>query len=88
MIIQRRTFLLGTGLIAALPALASVKPPLPATRKRSSLPSPADASPVTDRVFRIDGWSHPEDAQVEDTQGRDGGPVWISINQSWRTVWR
>jgi len=84
----RRTFILGTGLVAAAPALASAL--TTSSNPRSSmLPSagslqsdmPAMETAGNDLIFRIDGWE-PRQEMVADER------MWISINQSWRAAWR
>jgi hypothetical protein len=84
--INRRTFILGTGLAAAAPAFADL---LVFARAYTALPpepkpSPADADGL---VFRIDGWSARDDV-TPDGAAQRSDEVWISINQSWRTSWR
>lgn len=85
---NRRTFILGSSLIAATPALASViktsvnprSSDLPAT---VAWPSdvPVTATAAYDVPFKIDGWEPREEAAA-DVQ------LWLSINQSWRANWR
>jgi len=71
--IDRRTFVAGTALLAVAPVVA---PTL------ETLPSPASASAAESRlVFMIDGWSIPGDRAT-------GEEVWIRIGHAWRTAWR
>ena len=88
MTMNRRTFILSTGLVAAAPALASV---LTTSPNLGSSMSPGAGSlqsdlPVTetagyDLPFRIDGWE-PRDELTDDDR------MSISISQSWRAAWR
>ena len=82
MMIDRRTFILGTELIAAAPAPVSTLPRRLVARPHSLLRLPADATAVDSPVFMIKGWSHPED-----TKEGAGDVVWISVSQSWKTAW-
>lgn len=82
MMIDRRTFILETGLIAAAPALVSILPRRLVARPHSLLRLPADATAVNNPVFMINGWSHPED-----TKEGASDAVWISVSQSWKTAW-
>jgi hypothetical protein len=79
--ISRRTFILGTGLAAAAPALASWLP-------RDAIAAPAsqpDADATgNDVAFRIEGWDLPGRAP----RAPAGDEVWISVGRSWRTAWR
>lgn len=85
---NRRTFILGSGLIAATPALASVIKPS-VNPGSSDLPaavaSPSDvavtATAAHDAPFKIDGWEPREEAAAD-------AQLWLSINQSWRANWR
>ena len=68
----RRTFILGSGVMAAAPVLANAFPP-PRERRR-----PVD--PGTDDVhLEIAGWSR---------GGEDANALWITVGASWRTAWR
>lgn len=88
MSMNRRTFILGTGLVAAAPAFASVLPTSPNARS-SVLPSAVSLQsdlPVTeaagyDLPFRINGWELREEMAADER-------MWISISQSWRATWR
>ncbi len=68
MTIDRRAFVAGTTLVAFAPAIGF----LPA-----ALATPAANS--NDLVFKIEGWSVPNDGANE---------VWIRVGRSWRTAWR
>ena len=89
MTIDRRTFLLGTGLVATAPVLAGLAS-LPAMAQRLEAPPPGELPPVTGAApgsgnesvaFGIDGWGPGDSA-------RDADVVLICINQSWRSAWR
>jgi hypothetical protein len=88
MSMSRRTFILSTGLVAAVPAFASVLTTLPnaglsvlpsAGRSQSNLPATEAAG--YDLPFRINGWEPREEMAADER-------MWISINQSWRATWR
>ena len=85
MSMNRRTFILRTGLVAAAPALAGVLTTSPKA-ELSVLPSLQSDAPVKeaagyDPPFRINGWEPREEMAADDR-------MWISINQSWRATWR
>jgi hypothetical protein len=68
----RRTFILGSGVMAAAPVLANAFPPLRVRRRL--------VDPSTDDVhLKIAGWSQ---------GGEDANAVWITVGSSWRTAWR
>ena len=85
---NRRTFILSTGLVAVAPAFASV---LTTSLNRGIAVLPSAVSlqsdlPVTeaagyDLPFRIAGWEPREEMAADER-------MWISINQSWRAIWR
>jgi hypothetical protein len=68
MTIDRRAFVAGTTLVAFAPAIGFL-PILPST----------PAVNATDLVFKIEGWSIPNDSADE---------RWIRVGRSWRTAWR
>jgi len=80
MAIARRTFVLGTGLVASAPAFAHLL--LSSSAHSTAAPlqpgSPGTAPALADVEFKIHGWDH----------DRGGDQLWLSINQSWRTAWR
>lgn len=89
MAIDRRTFLLATGLSATAPALAGLLS-IPAIAQHSAaqppdaLPSPIGTAPNCDTdgvTFGIDGWALCDNAPA-------AGVVLISVNRSWRSAWR
>ena len=89
MTIDRRTFLLGTGLVATAPVLAGLAS-LPAMAQRLEAQPPDELPPVAGAApgsgnesvaFGIDGWGPGDNAQ-------DADVVLISVNQSWRSAWR
>ena len=88
MSMNRRTFILSTGLVAAAPALGSVLTTL-SKAELSVLPSAASLQsdpPVKeaagyDLPFRINGWEPREEMAADER-------MWIGINQSWRAAWR
>ena len=88
MSMNRRTFILSTGLVAAAPAFASVLTTSP-NAGSSVLPRAVSLQsdlPVTeaagyDLPFRINGWEPREEMAADER-------MWISINQSWRATWR
>jgi hypothetical protein len=104
MLIGRRTFIQGTGLVATAPVLANlVSLSLPARSHASLRPntfppqSPASGIDMSCRVFKIDGWDRCGDIAIDSamkvsadavTNDPTDGRVWISINKSWRTAWR
>lgn len=85
MTIDRRSFLQGTALLAAIPTLAALYP----LSSMAEAPQPpvlspqaagtTDANPV---VFKIDGWDHCA------AKASNENEVLIRINQSWRASWR
>jgi hypothetical protein len=85
---NRRTFILSTGMVAAAPAFASALIASP-NAGSSVLPSadslqsdlPVKEAAAYDLPFRINGWE-PREAMAADER------MWISINQSWRATWR
>ncbi len=85
---NRRTFILSTGLVAAAPALASV-PRTSLNPASSVLPSAVGLQsepPVTEAAgyefpFKIYGWE-PREGTAADER------MWISINRSWKASWR
>jgi hypothetical protein len=85
MVIDRRSFIQRTALLAAIPAIAALYPlssmaeaPLPPGLS----PQAADTTDANFVVFKIDGWDHC-DGKVS-----NGNEVLIRINQSWRATWR
>ena len=88
MSMNRRTFILSTGLVAAAPAFASVLTTSP-NAGSSVLPSAVSLRsdlPVTevagyDLPFRISGWEPRVETATDER-------LWISINQAWRATWR
>jgi hypothetical protein len=104
MTIGRRTFVLGTAIVATAPALAKPLSLLSAARPPASLLpdtcpplSPASGTDGRCLVFKIDGWDHCGNIAIDGTTTAPAAPVtndptgdqvWISINQSWRTAWR
>jgi hypothetical protein len=89
MTIDRRTFLVGTGLAATAPVLAGLVS-LPAMAQRREAASP-DVLPATRQtapvapddavVFGIAGWSVGNKAPDSDT-------ILFNLNQSWMSAWR
>jgi len=89
--IRRRTFIFGTGLMAAAPTLANLLSGpavarLPSWRVAEPLPPrpAAGGTRAHGPVLRIEGWDVRDDAPVASA----GDEVWISISQSWRSAWR
>ena len=89
MTIDRRTFLLGTGLVATVPMITSLDS-LPAMAQHLEARPPDALRPVSGAVpssgndgvaFGIDGWRVGENAPDVDV-------VLFSVNQSWRSAWR
>ena len=75
MMIDRRTFVAGTALVAVAPTLGL----LPTQAGPSvAAPSAATAARI---VFMIEGWSVQDERTTADQ-------VWIRIGRSWRTAWR
>ena len=104
MMIGRRTFILGTTLVATAPALASFLSLSSTSQSHAALiPGPltpqfssgrTNMNPV---VFKIDGWDRYDNIAIDGariawadpaTNDSAGEQVWIRINQSWRTTWR
>lgn len=92
MIPGRRTFILGTALVATAPVLAKALSLLSTVRSHTSLlpeslspQSPASETDVSCLAFKIDGWDRCGDIATDDAAGDQ---VWISINRSWRAAWR
>lgn len=81
MLINRRTFVAGTGSIAAVSFAGVLKPLAAAAASQSSAPEDTPALDVP--ALGITGWTHPG-ATSEETDDW----VWISINRSWQTAWR
>jgi hypothetical protein len=104
MMIDRRTFLLGTALGATIPAAAkllewaSAVPPHASMMPRLAPGQPdVDPTAMNANLFRIAGWDHCDaiasdhsTAASSDFSARDTGgePVLISLNQAWRAAWR
>lgn len=91
MIFNRRTFIVGTVIVAGTRVLGSflslASSPQPVAACPSILSPTETAGPVPDPtpvLFKIQGWSLPE-AQSADQGAYE---VLISINQSWRAAWR
>jgi hypothetical protein len=82
MIIDRRTFIQGSTLVASTSVLATLLPRTLATQpqpvQREQALNETARSPV---VFKVDGWS-PNSERPEDNE------VLIRLNQSWRAAWR
>lgn len=103
MMIDRRTFIQGTALVATAPVLAELLSLSSSVQPHAS-PLPGSLSPQlaarTDKncvVFRIHGWDSCDDVPASGatiastdpvTNQPAGDQMWISINQSWRTAWR
>jgi hypothetical protein len=100
MTIERRKFVLDTGLIA-LAAIANL--PAAAARSQSSLaPAPpafstARAMSLSGLDFKIEGWSIRDDARINHrsitslnsaSSNGIGETVWLRVDRSWRTAWR
>jgi hypothetical protein len=85
MMIDRRSFIQCTALLATIPALAALHP-LSSIAEGPLLPGPSPRAPDTthanDVVFKIDGWDH------RDAKASNGNEVLIRIDQSWRAAWR
>jgi hypothetical protein len=85
MMIDRRSFIQCTALLAAIPAPAALHP-LSSMAEAPPLPGLSPQAPDTTTanvvVFKVDGWDH-RDAKVS-----NGNEVLIRINQSWRAAWR
>ncbi len=88
MSMNRRTFILSTGLVAATPAFARVLTTSPNTESTvlpravsSQLDLPATEAAGYDLPFRINGWEPREEMAADER-------MWIGINQSWRASWR
>ncbi|MFL9982611.1 hypothetical protein [Paraburkholderia sediminicola] len=104
MTVDRRTFIMGTTLIATAPALAKLMALSSTVQVDASvLPdlSPqqlaADRADANRDLFKIDGWERRDDlaidgstiASAEDaTHDLTNDQILISINQSWRATWR
>jgi hypothetical protein len=104
MIIDRRTFVQGTALVATAPILVNLLSVSSTARSPASLlpatfppQSPASETDMSCLAFKIDGWDRCGDISIDSatkvsadavTDDPAGGQVWISINQSWRTAWR
>lgn len=103
MTIDRRTFIVGTGLCAATPALArffpassiGVAPPDASLSLRAPPPSGAIAADST--VFAIRGWTDQVNSWVDTsttvapgsgTREPTNEPVWLCLNRSCRAAWR
>jgi hypothetical protein len=82
--ISRRTFLQDMALVASAPAFSNLLLISSAAPSNASVPPGAlPPKPAMKKVvFKIHGW----DRQCENES--DGDHVWISISDSWRTVWR
>jgi hypothetical protein len=84
----RRSFLITCGWMVTAPALAKVwLPSATIGRPRDPLVDPlppqTDGARLEGPVLQIKGWDTPFISEKS-----AGGQVWISINQSWRTIWR
>jgi hypothetical protein len=89
MTIDRRTFLLGTGLAATVPVFAGLVS-LPAMSQRLEARPPDELPPANATgpgiraegvVFGIAGWGPGDKAPDADT-------VLFSVNQAWMSAWR
>jgi hypothetical protein len=104
MVIDRRTFILSTPLVATVPVFATLLSLSPTVPLRSSaLPGLSPLQLTTDKtdtnceLFRIDGWDRCDASATagSTTAASDRaildpteGPVLIRINRSWRAAWR
>jgi hypothetical protein len=99
MMMDRRTFILRTTLVATARAVANLLLLPSAAQSRAALqrPSPpqpaADGSDVNCVAFKIHGWDECDTiAKISSLSRGTNEPsadqVWIRINQSWRTAWR
>jgi hypothetical protein len=86
--IGRRTLIRMAALAGASPALAAPSAPL-STARTHSAPSPfardTDAACV---AFKIDGWEGRRDGVAGNLSVESATEAWISVNRSWRAVWR
>jgi hypothetical protein len=89
MLMSRRSFIAGTTLLVAAPAVANLLSPSPIAgslpwpiRGPAAPQTPVGAADTNELVFKVDGWSVGDDLYAAD------GRVLISINQSWRCGWR
>jgi hypothetical protein len=90
MMINRRAFVVATGVVVAAPALASVLSRLAIAKSEPLAAAVSQPRPVTGMArrngvaFRIEGWDLPDQAGTVAA----GNEVWISVGRSWRTTWR
>ncbi len=104
MMVNRRTFILGTALVATAPTVAKLLE-LSSTAKsdQTMLPVLSPPQPAADRIdstrnlFRIDGWERRDDDAIDGSTLAVSHPpthvpadeqVLISLNRSWRAAWR
>ena len=87
--IDRRTFMLGSGLGVTVASLAASL--APSRVVAGPLPDPsADLAPAGQAqldafAFRIHGW---DDSSNNVSQGKLEASPWISLDHSWRAAWR
>ena len=86
--IGRRTLIRIAALAGASPALAAPGAPLSTARPRSA-PFPfTGETDATCVAFKIDGWEGRRDSVAGNLNVESATEAWISINRSWRAVWR
>jgi hypothetical protein len=102
MIIGRRTFLADLVMVGTTSVLANLFL-LPSMHISDAALLPNSPSPQLDLgetdissvVFKIHGWNRGDAIAVDGSTASDPAtnvakdyPVWINVNQSWRTAWR
>jgi hypothetical protein len=104
MTVSRRTFILGTAVVATAPALAELLTLSSTAQSHASLlpgllppQRAADGADTKCALFKICGWDRYDDLAIDGatmasadavTHDPAGEQEWISINRSWRSAWR
>jgi hypothetical protein len=86
--IDRRTLIRVAALAGATPALAASAAP-PSAARTCSAPRPIAGTTAAKCIaFKIDGWEGRRDGVTADLNDETATEMWISVNRSWRAVWR
>jgi hypothetical protein len=86
--IGRRTLIRIAALAGAPPALAAPIARPSTTRSRLAPASSAGDTDVMRVAFKIEGWEGRRDDAAGSPNVESGTEAWISVNRSWRAVWR
>jgi hypothetical protein len=86
--IGRRTLIRIAALAGASPASAAPIAPPSTGRTRSASTSSAANTDAMRVAFKIDGWEGRRDGAAGNPHVEFATEAWISIDRSWRGVWR